>query len=144
MLSFWSTNPFREMRELQMRMDRMLGDVLPWLEAAPERGSVDASLVDEGEAYVLSGDLPGVKEADLKLEVTRDMLTISGKRSVDVPEGYTTHRRERRPVEFTHAFPLPGKIDPDRVTASLKDGVLTVRLEKHAEEKPRRIDVKAA
>jgi HSP20 family protein len=144
MLSFWSStpDPFREMRDLQRRMDRLFGDVLPWLEATPERGPFEASLRDDGDAYALQADLPGMREDGLKIEATRDTLTISGKRTSELPEGYTTHRRERRAVELARSFPLPGKIDPEKVTASLKDGVLTVRMEKRSEEKPRRIEVK--
>jgi HSP20 family protein len=69
-------------------------------------------------------------------------LILRGERKSPVPEGYTVHLRERGPIAFTRKFPLPGRVDAEGVTASLKDGVLTVTLPKSRDALPRQIAVK--
>jgi HSP20 family protein len=61
-----------------------------------------------------------------------------------LPEGYTVHRRERPPMQFSRSFTLGVKIDPDKTEAELKDGVLKLTLQRAAEAQPRQIAVKAA
>ena len=98
---------------------------------------------DEGKALVLKADVPGVAQKDLQLQLTQDVLTVSGERRSDAPEGYSTHRQERRPVRFSRSFTLPCKVDGETITAELKDGVLKVTLPKAPESQPRQISVKA-
>jgi HSP20 family protein len=71
-------------------------------------------------------------------------VTLKGERKVDVPEGLSVHRRERHAVRFAKSFELPTRVDADKVTATLKHGVLTLTLPKVAEAQPRQINVKAA
>lgn len=92
-------------------------------------------------AYELSIDLPGVPEADVKLQVHNGVLTISGVRKVTVPDGYQVHRRERRGYEFSRRFVLPKDADGDQVAAAMKNGVLRITVSKRPEVKPRQIPV---
>lgn len=99
---------------------------------------------DDGKQFTLVAEVPGVKEADLKVTLHNDTLTISGERKNELPEGYKVHRRERAPVQFTRSFTLPVKVDPEKTQAELKDGILRLTLERAAEAQPRLIAVKAA
>lgn len=92
-------------------------------------------------SYELSVDLPGVPEKDVGLQVHNGVLTVSGARKVAVPEGYQTHRRERRAYEFSKSFTLPKDADGERVAATIKNGVLNVVVSKRPEIKPRQIPV---
>jgi HSP20 family protein len=65
------------------------------------------------------------------------------KRVVTPPEGYKPHRQERAGFQATRSFALPCRVDPERVKATLVDGVLTVRLAKAAEAQPRRVSITA-
>ena len=71
------------------------------------------------------------------------MLTVKAARKVEAPEGYTAHRRERQSFSFTQSYELPTRIDPEKVQASLKQGVLTLTLPKAAEAQPKRVTVTA-
>jgi HSP20 family protein len=102
------------------------------------------SLWDEGSQLVLKADVPGLTEKDVQLQLTQDVLTVSGERRSDAPEGYSVHRQERLPARFSRSFTLPVKVDGAAITASLKDGVLTVTMPKAPESQPRQITVKAA
>ncbi|MDC3952584.1 Hsp20/alpha crystallin family protein [Polyangium jinanense] len=102
------------------------------------------SVYDKGDALVIAADVPGMKESDIKLEIDQDVLTLSGERKADVPEGYAIHKKERVPVKFSRSVALPCKVDAEKASAVLKDGVLTLTLTKSPEAQPRKIAVKSA
>lgn len=125
-------------------------------EAEPRRGASDevermwsgrfprVVVEDVGESLVLQADLPGLGEKDVQLSIHQDVLALSGERRSDAPQGHVVHRQERAPVRFARSFTLPCKVDPEKSTATIKNGVLTVTLAKVVEARPRQIAVKAA
>jgi HSP20 family protein len=100
------------------------------------------SVYDTGSALVLYADVPGMKESDIKIEITQDVLSLSGERKAESPEGYAVHRRERSPVTFSRSVALPCKVDVEKATATVTDGLLTLTLPKTPESQPRQIPVK--
>ena len=140
---------FSAMSELRERMDRVFdeafggrfwsGRALPFSAGAWPR----ANLVDAGSNLILTAEVPGLSEKDVKLTLNQDVLTVSGERNVQPPEGYTAHRQERAAVKFSRSFALPCRVDAERTSATVKNGILTVTLEKAAEAKPRQIAVKS-
>jgi HSP20 family protein len=78
---------------------------------------------------------------DVKVEPRR--LTLTGERKLLEGTG-SIHRRERQTGKFSRTVQLPDELDPESVTANYRDGVLTVRIPKHAAAKPRRIEVRTA
>ena len=88
--------------------------------------------------------LGGVSPEQISIESHGRTLTISGKRVVGTPAGGSFHRREREAGEFSRSLQLPDDLDPLRAEASCKHGILTVRIPKKEEAKPRQITVKAA
>ena len=114
----------------------------PWRGAElPDTPAVN--LHDGGSEFVITAELPGIKPDDVQLNLNRDVISLAGSRAVETPEGYSVHRRERPAVRFSRSFALPAPVNPDRVKASMRDGILTVRVEKADEIKPRTITVKA-
>ncbi len=95
------------------------------------------------EAFVYHTEVPGLGEADVTVQVLDGSLLLRGERKGDAPEGYSVHVRERAPLAFEHKLPLPGRVDADGVTATLKDGVLTVTLPKAKDALPRQVPVKS-
>lgn len=104
---------------------------------------LSATLKDIGEAFVVKAFVPGLDDKQLKLSLTEDALALSGERADDTPKNYTTHRKERAAYSFARSFAFPAKVDPEKVTADLQNGVLTVKVQKAAEAKPRLITIKA-
>jgi HSP20 family protein len=149
MLGTWSDfeRTFAAMDELRRKVEQALRsdgdgagqDVYDGRAAGWPRVSV----WDAGQQLMVKADLPGVNEKDLQLQLTRDVLTISGERRVNIPEGYSVHRQERTPARFSRSFTLPCAVNGETINATLKDGVLTVTLPKAAESQPRQISVKA-
>jgi HSP20 family protein len=97
---------------------------------------------DAGDDLEVSAEVPGFKPEDLHVSYEGGSLVIRGERQDEVPEGYSIHRKERTTVRFARAFTLPTRVDPDKIEASLRDGILELRLPKAAEERPRTISVK--
>jgi HSP20 family protein len=104
----------------------------------------EVSLWDDGQALVLTANIPGMSDKDIQLSVHQDVLTLSGERSTKVPEGYAVERQERGKARFSRSFALPTRVDAERASADVKDGVLTVTLPKHPDAQPRQIAVKAS
>ncbi len=138
---------FHLMDLLRRRMDRMLDEYDDGAESPETRSFTGTfprtNLYDTGNALVLEADLPGLAEKDVTLSLANDVLTLSGERKTEVPQGTSVHRRERMPLEFSRSYALPVKVDPDKTNAVMKDGVLTVTLEKAPELKPRQISVRS-
>jgi HSP20 family protein len=85
------------------------------------------------DSYVLTAELPGVDQPDVKIEVAGSELTMRGERRYQPPcteENY--HRLETARGKFLRTFSLPEKVNSEAITANLKDGVLEVRLPKAA------------
>lgn len=104
-------------------------------------GTADVRTRNTAQNYELAVDLPGLAQADVHLEVHRGVLTLSAERKNVAPEGYRAQRRERRAYQFSRSFTLPEDADPERVSANMKNGVLTVTVDKRPEVKPRQIPV---
>ena len=97
---------------------------------------------DDGHLY-FDAELPGWSKDDVTITVENDILTIRGERAAKTDvEGQNYHIRERRSGSFTRNFQLPTVVDSAKVAAVLKDGILTVTLDKREEVKPRQIEVK--
>lgn len=97
---------------------------------------------EEGEQYFIEAELPGFSLADVEVSVVDDQATVKGRRkTTEATEGAAVLKRERRGGTFERTWTLPGEIDADRVTATLRDGVLLVTLPKAAKTLPRKIAV---
>ena len=147
----WSTfdDLFSAMNQLRTHMDRVFD------EAAVGRswdgrglfalgGWPRANLTDAGSTINVTAEVPGLTEKDIKVSVNQDVLTLSGERQVEAPKDYSIHRQERPSVKFSRSFSLPCRVNPERATATVKNGILTITLEKAADAMPRQISVKAA
>lgn len=101
------------------------------------------NLFETKEAFVVKAEVPGLAEGDVSVSVEDDVLVIRGERKTTVPEGYRVHLRERAPIAFSRKVTLPTRVDTAGVTATLKDGLLTVTLPKAREVLPRSVAVTA-
>lgn len=113
--------------------------------ASPQRWVPPMDLLEADDHFVLRADLPGLSHEDVSIEVQDDTLTIAGERAAEherAERGW--FRVERSFGRFHRSLTLPDGVDPDAVTAEFDRGVLTVRIPKPEERKPRRIEIRAA
>ena len=143
-------DPTRELDSLQGEMNRLFSNFFDTPAAskggngggATRRWIPAMDLVETQDNFVLKADLPGMSESDVNVELENNVLTISGERKTEHEEqheGY--YRLERATGSFSRALSLPEGIDADAVTAAFDNGVLTVRIPKPAQAKPRKVKI---
>lgn len=139
--------PFRELAQMQDRINRIFGDAYTrrYDDDVMQRGdwipAVDI-FEDANQEIVLRAELPGLSKEDIDVRVENNTLTLKGERKHESEvkqEQY--HRIERSYGTFSRSFSLPSRIDTDKVRADFKDGVLTITLPVRDEAKPRQISV---
>jgi len=132
-MAFPRWDPFRDLLAIQQRLDRFAPAPTGWIPPIDVHETVDE--------YVITAELPGLGRDDVHIQVSDGQVQLSGqRREPDVPyEQY--HRVERGHGTFSRTFKLPLPVDASRVTADLRDGVLTVICPKMTEAAPRRIRV---
>jgi HSP20 family protein len=107
-----------------------------------QRWSPAMDLVEADDHFVLKADVPGMSEDDVRIEIRDNALTVSGERKAEHERSERGwHRVERSFGRFSRTLTLPEGIDPDAVTASFARGVLSVRIPKPAERRPRVVTV---
>lgn len=133
-------DPFALMRRLQQDLHH------PWQGAQPAggRGYPAVNIWQGADSTAVTAELPGVEPADIDIQVKEDVLTIAGERKATQGDGRTWHRRERGYGRFSRIVRLPYRVDPSKVEARFENGVLQIELRRPDEDKPRRIEIKAA
>jgi len=86
-------------------------------------------------------ELPGMRKDDIDISLHEDVLTISGERKLETKESDKAERTERFTGTFRRSISLPTRVDASKVSATYKDGILTVTLPKAEEAKPKQIQV---
>ena len=138
----WS--PFSELARLSTEFDRLFdwsnggrfawpGDQLrPWV-----------NVYGGDDEVVVTTELPGYNAKDIEVSIEGDRLNLSGTSEGEEAsdDDKTYHRRERRSGKFARSVRLPFGVDSNDVSAEFKDGILTVKLPRAAEDKPKKIAV---
>jgi HSP20 family protein len=136
-------DPLRELEGLQERMAQLVGNarsgdgdgLRPWVPLF--------DIEETDDAWIVEGELPGVRPEDVTVELRDNELSISGEFKERERKGIL-RRRTRRTGAFDFQITLPGTVDAEDIEATLKDGVLTVRVPKSEQARARRITVRPA
>ena len=100
------------------------------------------NLTETAQAYIIRAEIPGVSPEDLDIQTTGRNISITGERKIAVDRSAKYHRKEREGGRFSRAISLPGEFDRDKIDASLKNGILEVKLPKAEAAQPRKIEIK--
>jgi len=98
-------------------------------------------LYQNNDNVVAVVELPGMRKEDIDVSLHDGMLTIAGERQSSAGEGENAERTERFSGKFRRSVTLPTRVDASKVSASYKDGILTVTLPKSEEAKPKKVEV---
>jgi HSP20 family protein len=130
----------RELQQLQQRMNRLF-------EGGEGGAQLWAPVVDVTEnenEIVLEAELPGMKKDEIDIQLNGDTLTLRGERQLEQSQkDEQYHRVERQYGAWQRSFQIEIPIDAQKVSADYESGVLTVRLPKAEEIKPRQIEIKS-
>ena len=159
MRTYWNWNPFRELDTLHRELDRVFGDAFPRWKSPSSRGTFLPGIAahtyplmnayDEDNALHVEAVAPGINPASLKITVVNNQLTIGGEKAA-LPadcankEVESYHRNERAGGQFIRSMTLPVEVDPNKVEATYKNGVLSIMLPKAETAKPKQIAVHVA
>lgn len=140
MLNRW--DPFREMVSMRRAMDRLIENSVGDEWSQQGEWSLPLDVVENEDAYLVKASLPGVKPDDIDITFNRGTLTIQGQTK---DESETTkgqyHLRERRFGSFSRTIALPSTVKAEDIQADYKDGILTLKMPKSEEVKPKRIQI---
>ena len=140
-------NPMRDMFSLEHQMNHLFDDVFKPVVRGDSRLSMwnwnpMVDIYDYVENIVIKAELPGIDKKDIVIDVKDGVLTLKGERSFDnevKEEKY--YCRERTFGKFERVFRLPAKVDPEKISADYKDGILKIDIPKPGEQKPKKITV---
>jgi HSP20 family protein len=140
-------DPFRNMSDIQGEVNRLFDSFLgrPTVSGAGSAVRTWAPILDMHETkdeLVMNFELPGVNEKDVTLSITGDLLTLKGERTATREfNGENAYHAERVYGKFERNVQLPMPVQPDKVKATYRDGVLEVKLPKAEEVKPKAIKI---
>ena len=139
--------PFRGLNTLQDQVNRLLEDSI---RGAGSNSSLTAwapavDIYETESELVVTADLPGINEKDFDVRVENNMLTIRGERKLEKTVNEDNMLRvERAYGSFSRSFSLPNTVNTEAIKADYRDGVLTVKMPKREESKPKQVKVNVA
>jgi HSP20 family protein len=146
-LTHW--DPFRELEDMHRRLSTLIdGDSSGRRRNGRESMTVaewapTVDIAEDEKNYIIKAELPDVKKEDVHVRVENGVLTITGERKAEKEEkGKKYHRVERSYGSFARSFTLPENVEAEKVSASYKDGLLTVTVAKSEKAQPKQIEVK--
>ncbi len=148
MTSLARFSPSTELRRMQREIDRLFDNFVPSRSNGDndlETGvwSPRADVAETEDSYVIRVDAPGLKKEDFSINWQEGTLTINGERKWEEnTERENVVRMERSFGHFFRAFQFPKTVNGEEIAAHYGDGVLTVRIPKTEESKPRRIEIR--
>jgi HSP20 family protein len=137
------TSPFATLNGVRQQFDRLLDEYSTGFD---ETWAMPTEIVETEEELRFAIEAPGLRPEDIEVTVENNVLTVSGEKKLERREGETDDNYrlfERRYGRYTRSFRLPHTVDTNRIQASSEHGVLTIRLPRVEEAKPRRIQVAA-
>jgi HSP20 family protein len=141
----WQPNPggVSEFDRLRQEVNNLFSTFSPGTEPFFSRVYPALNVTEDSENLYVRAELPGVKADSMDISVVEGRLLISGERKIE-PEDEKTgyHRKEREAGFFRRTITLPSRVDPAKVSAAMKNGIMTITLPKAEEAKPRKISVK--
>ena len=134
-------DPFETLFNFQQTLEALRAS--SWLESTPSGGGPypPLNVFRKGDDFVIITEIPGVKASDLDIQVSGNAIRIAGIKTVDYSDKASRHRRERMAGSFNRTVTIPVEIDPERVKAEFRDGILVLYLARAERDKPKSIKV---
>jgi HSP20 family protein len=133
------SDPFEALLAFQKQLDARLAS--DWLgnTTANIGAYPPINIFQQQDDFVAIVELPGVSKTDLTIEAKEGTLRISGNKALDYQENASVHRRERLAGRFDRTITLPIRVDPERIKAEYRDGILALFIPRAETDKPRAI-----
>jgi len=99
-------------------------------------------IYEDAHGITVQADMPGVTKDRLKIQADRNNLSIEGDAVIDMPARMEAVYADVQAMRYARSFVLSAELETDAIDAKLKDGVLTIRIPKRREYRPRKIEVR--
>lgn len=135
---------FREFQRLEQELDEFFAGTLPWaggIRSLPPGTFPAVNVASTNDAVTVYVFAPGIEPKSLDISMQENVLSIGGKRETPEDSNATYYRNERFDGEFRRVIALPDDVDPDKVEATYRDGVVEIRVQRRESSKPRQIEV---
>lgn len=141
-------DPWKDFGSLQERINRMFDDTIRTLYPTDgeelEKGTwaPAVDIYETNDSFVVSADLPGLNKDEIQIDLKDNTLTLKGEKKFEEKVSKDNYIRvERAYGSFVRSFTLPQNVDPEKIKAKYKEGVLKVTIPKKEEAKPKQIKV---
>jgi HSP20 family protein len=136
---------FGEVRRLEQELDELLGGSTSWssgIRSLPPGTFPAINIGSTDDQVMVYAFAPGIDPKSLDIQMHQELLSISGRREEGPEQGATCYRQERFRGEFRRVLTLPDDVDPDKVEARYRDGIVEISLKRRESAKPRQIAVR--
>jgi HSP20 family protein len=133
-----------EFQRLEQELDDFFTGSAPWaggIRSLPPGTFPAVNVASSGDTVTVYLFAPGIDAKSLDISLQQSVLSISGRREAAPAREATYYRNERFDGEFRRVIALPEDIDPDKVEASYRDGIVEIRVQRRESSKPRRIEI---
>ena len=135
---------FSEFQRLEQELDEFFTGAAPWAGGIRSFAPVTfpaVNVASSGDAVTVYLFAPGIDAKSLEISLQQNVLSVGGRREAAPASEATYYRNERFDGAFRRVISLPEDIDPDKVEASYRDGIVEIRLQRRESSKPRRIEI---
>jgi len=141
-------DPWKDFGSLQERINRMFDDTIRTLYPTDgeelEKGTwaPAVDIYETNDSFVVSADLPGLNKDEIQIDLKDNTLTLKGEKKFEEKVSKDNYIRvERAYGSFVRSFTLPQNVDPEKIKAKYKEGILEITIPKKEEAKPKQIKV---
>lgn len=134
-----------EFRRLEHEFDELLGGWTPWsggIRSLPAGTFPAVNVGSSPENVTVYVFAPGIDPKSLTVSLQENVLSVSGQRDVPLEPNATYYRQERFGGAFQRMISLPEDVDPDKVEATYRDGIVQIAVQRRASAKPRQIEIR--
>ena len=134
------SDPFDALFQFQRAVDALRSS--DWLGASPSGGGSypPLNIFRKGDDIIVLTEVPGIAKEDLRIQVKGKTIRIAGKKTINYGDKVGIHRRERLAGSFDRAVTVPVEIEPDRIKAECRDGILALILPRAESDKKAGLD----
>ena len=138
-------NPlFSEFQRLEQELDELFSGATPWaggIRSLPPGTFPAVNVASSGDSVTVYLFAPGIDAKSLEISLQQNVLSVDGRREVSPAPNATYYRNERFEGAFRRVIALPEDIDPDKVDASYRDGIVEIRVQRRESSRPRQIEI---
>lgn len=135
---------FSSFQRLEQELDEFFAGAAPWaggIRSLPPGTFPAVNVASSADNVTVYLFAPGLDAKSLEISLQQTVLSVSGRREATPEPNATYYRTERFEGAFRRVIALPDDIDPDKIEASYRDGIVEIRVQRRESSRPRRIEI---